>query len=56
MPKQLDWQKATCPVCNKQYVYLPAFKPVTCGKYDCVKEAHKRNLIYKLEVVTNETQ
>lgn len=51
MPKQLDWQKAICPICNEEYVYLLAFKPVTCSKYSCVKEAHKRNLIYKDKVV-----
>ncbi len=46
MPKQLDFLRAICPICNKQYVYMSAFKPVTCGKYDCVHEAHKRGLIY----------
>lgn len=50
MPKQLNWQKATCPICNEEYVYLPVFKPKTCGKYNCVYEAHKRGLIYKDKV------
>ena len=50
MPKQLDWQRAVCPICNKQYVYLPAFKPVTCGKSSCVSEADKKGLLNKVEI------
>lgn len=50
MPKLLDWLWEICPICRKRYCYLVAFKPVTCGKYDCVHEAHKRGLIYKDKV------
>lgn len=46
MPKQLDFQKAICPICNKEYVYISYFKPVTCNNLACVHEAHKRGLIY----------
>lgn len=47
MPKKLDWQKDKCPICGKEYLYLGAYKPVTCGAYVCIREAHKRGLIYK---------
>lgn len=36
MPNKLDWQKAICPVCGKEYLYLPSYKPATCGTFDCM--------------------
>lgn len=48
MPKQLDWLKAICPICNEQYVYVEAFKPVTCGKRQCVESELGQKLINKV--------
>ena len=47
----LQFLKATCPICNKEYVYLVQFKPVTCQRLECVEEADKRGLICKKEEV-----
>jgi hypothetical protein len=41
---------AMCPICNKDYIYLVQFKPVTCQRLECVYEADKRGLIYKEKV------
>ena len=39
------WLKANCPICGKEYKYLPKYKPVTCGKFDCLQKATARRLI-----------
>lgn len=35
--QKLEWHKERCPVCKQEYSYLIAFKPATCGKFDCVQ-------------------
>ncbi len=45
MPKPLVFLKAICPICNREYIYVEAFKPITCNRIDCVKEATSRGLI-----------
>lgn len=32
----LNFQKANCPICHQEYVYVPSYKPATCGKYNCI--------------------
>ncbi len=48
MLEKKDFLTATCPICSKEYVYLPIFKPVTCTKIECVEEADRRGLITKI--------
>ncbi len=37
LPKNQDWQKDMCPICNKDFVYPPdQDKPRTCGAFDCL--------------------
>lgn len=45
MKKQ--WLRTTCPICGKEYEYLPNYKPSTCGKFDCLKQANKQGLTKK---------
>ena len=42
---RLQWLKAMCPICGKEYEYLPTYKPKTCGKFTCLQEANKRNIL-----------
>jgi len=35
---QLQWLKANCPICGKEYEYLSNYKPQTCGKFSCIQE------------------
>jgi len=38
--KKIEWKKASCPVCGKQYEYLREDeKPKTCGKFNCIQKA-----------------
>jgi len=41
LPKRpmLNWLKAVCPVCSKEYGYFacsPDEKPKTCGRFECL--------------------
>ena len=36
--KKQEWLKARCPICDKEYEYLPEYKPATCGNFDCIYE------------------
>ncbi len=37
MTKKLEWLKAKCPICNREYKYLKKnHEPKTCGKFDCL--------------------
>jgi hypothetical protein len=38
----LQWLKATCPICGKEYEYLPDYKPATCSKFDCLQKYHAK--------------
>ena len=39
--QELVWQKARCPHCGQEYDYVIAYKPKTCGDFDCLqKELH----------------
>ncbi len=45
---QADWEKTTCPICNREYQFQGAiYKPTTCGDFDCLQEARKRGLLPK---------
>lgn len=39
------WVLSRCPVCGKQYPHKEDYKPVTCGKFDCLHEAKRRGLL-----------
>jgi hypothetical protein len=41
------WIKSQCKICGKTFEHLSKYQPVTCGKYDCLQEANKRNLLNK---------
>lgn len=28
--------KSYCPICGKEYEYLPNYKPNTCGEFACI--------------------
>ena len=30
------WLKGQCPICGEEYQYLPDYKPMTCGKFECL--------------------
>ncbi len=34
----VEWLKARCPICGREYPYVEAYKPKVCGSYDCVKK------------------
>jgi hypothetical protein len=40
-----DWRKDKCPICGVSFFYLPEYHPVTCGKWECLKEASERGLL-----------
>jgi hypothetical protein len=49
-----EWFKGKCQNCGKTFEYLPQphhgspyYIPITCGKFNCLQEADKRNLFYK---------
>lgn len=49
-----EWLKGICPICGKTFEYLITYDnqmrphhPITCGKYECIKEANKRNMLYR---------
>ncbi len=42
-----QWVKDRCPICGKEYEYLPKYKPATCGKHACIQEANRRGLLPK---------
>lgn len=39
-----QWLKSTCPICGKEYEYLPTYKPVTCGKFTCLQQSIKQGV------------
>ena len=41
------WLKAQCPICDREYPYLPEYKPTTCGRFSCLHEAHRRGILPK---------
>lgn len=40
-----EWHNSNCPICGKKYEYLSTYKPATCGKFECVKAAHKIGIL-----------
>ena len=46
----ISFLKAICPICNQEYIYVKAFKPVTCGKKCCVLLADELGLIAGVRV------
>jgi len=46
LPKKLrlQWLYDTCPICGKDYPYLPTYKPGHCGRFDCIYELAMREL------------
>lgn len=44
--KKREWLKGTCPICGKEFEYLDP-KPVTCGKFDCLRAAVLQGLMNK---------
>lgn len=43
------WQRAICPICEREYLFHPEYKPMTCLQMDCVKEMRHRHIV-RLEV------
>jgi len=41
----LQWLKATCPICGKEYEHLSNYKPKTCGKFECLQKANKQGIL-----------
>ena len=39
-----EWLKGRCPICGKEYEYLPNYQPKTCGKFDCIQKAEIQGL------------
>jgi hypothetical protein len=42
---KIEWLRANCPICGKEYEYLPKYKPATCGKFDCLQKAVKQGVL-----------
>jgi hypothetical protein len=47
MKSKNQWLTAKCPICGKDYAHLKYYKPKTCGKFECIAEASKRELLNK---------
>jgi len=47
--RYVEWLKANCPICGKEYEYTSIYKPSTCGKFSCLQEANKRGFWSKLK-------
>ena len=41
----IKFLKAVCPICGEEYIYVRAFKPVTCSKKSCVEKAQEKGMI-----------
>ena len=39
------WVKSKCPICGKEYEHLIDYKPKTCGRFECLREVHKRGML-----------
>ena len=52
-PKKLEWLMAICPICGKEYPYLPIHNPGYCERVDCLYELANERLKEK-EVKRNE--
>jgi len=52
-PKKLEWLTAICPICGKEYPYLPIHNPGYCERVDCLYELANERLKEK-EVKRNE--
>lgn len=38
-----EWRRAICPICDKEYLYAPLYKPKTCQALDCARRLRDRN-------------
>ncbi len=41
-----DWERSNCPICHRDYPHKKGFTPVTCGQFDCLQEANRRQLLH----------
>lgn len=39
---QSKWTRSKCPICKRGYPHKVDYKPVTCGKFECLQEAMRR--------------
>ena len=42
------WTRSNCPICGRSYPHKEGYKPITCGKFDCLQEANRRGLLDEL--------
>ena len=36
-----EWTRSDCPICGRSYPHRVGYKPLTCGKFECLQEANK---------------
>lgn len=39
------WDRAECPMCGEEFLYAPGYKPPTCGRFGCLRKAHRLGLL-----------
>jgi len=45
LKKTDEWTRSSCPICGRGYPHKRGYKPVTCGRYDCLHEANQRGML-----------
>lgn len=51
--QKTEWLEAECPICHQKYKYLVAYKPTTCGIFDCVREYLHRDALERIARIKN---
>ena len=39
-----QWTRSNCPICGRSFPHEVSYRPVTCGRVDCLLEANRRGL------------
>ena len=39
------WTRSICPICGHSFPHKPEYKPVTCGKFNCLQVAYLRGML-----------
>lgn len=40
-----SWTRSNCPICGEGFPHKKDYKPVTCGKFNCLQEANARGML-----------